>query len=170
MTHAIVLAGGFGTRLQSVIDDVPKPMAPISGRPFLEIQLDCLIDQGIRFVTLCTGHLSEVIEHHFGNQYRSLAIDYSIETSPLGTGGAIKKALSSIDTPCVAILNGDSYFGVDLKKMMATHHASERPLTLALKSMRDFDRYGTVAFDESFRVKQFKEKEATTSGWINGGV
>jgi len=145
-------------------------MAPVSGRPFLEIQLDYLITQGIESVTLCTGYLSEVIENHFGKEYRSISIEYSIETSPLGTGGAIKKALQSTDQNQVVILNGDSYFGVDLAKMMSSHQSSGRSMTLALKQMRDFDRYGTVILDKDHKVRQFKEKATTRSGWINGGV
>jgi len=145
-------------------------MAPISGRPFLEIQLDYLIDQGIESATLCTGHLSEVIEKHFQEKYKSIAINYSIETSPLGTGGAIKKALIGTDFQHVVVLNGDSYFGADLRKMMHHHLDSNANMTLALKHLHDFDRYGTVVFDKGHTVRQFKEKEATKSGWINGGV
>lgn len=143
-------------------------MAPISGRPFLEIQLDYLIEQGIQSVTLCTGHLSEVIETHFKETYRSLDISYSVETSPLGTGGAIKQALSIDNHEQVVVLNGDSYFGVDLQKMMIAH--TNGHMTLALKHMRSFDRYGTVAFDRRQTIRQFKEKEPTKAGWINGGV
>jgi len=145
-------------------------MAPIADRPFLEILLDYLIQQGIQSVTLCTGHLSKDIETHFGENYRSLSVSYSIETTPLGTGGAIKKALLSTREEHIVVLNGDSYYNVDLMKMMTRHVATDSTMTIALKEMKAFDRYGRVVFGADQQVRQFKEKKPSKSGWINGGV
>ena len=93
MIPAIVLAGGAGTRLSTVVNDVPKPMAPINGRPFLEILVDYLNGQGVTTVVLSVGHKRETIQTHFGSRWRGLEIRYCIEEQPLGTGGALKKAM-----------------------------------------------------------------------------
>lgn len=168
VTHAIILAGGYGTRLKSVVNDIPKPMAAIAGRPFLEYQMDYLIDQGLHSITLCTGHLSSVIENHFGNSYRSLSISYSVEDTPLGTGGAIKKALLNYTEDQCFVLNGDSFFEIDLQMMSFQHKESK--LSIALKYLNNTDRYGNVRFDDNLKISSFNEKASNDTGWINGGI
>ena len=112
--EAIVLAGGKGTRLQSVVFDLPKPMADINGKPFLAYQLDFLIENGIKRFVLSVGYKSEFIIQYFKNSYRNVPIEYAIETQPLGTGGAIKYALSKCISENVFVINGDTYLEVQM--------------------------------------------------------
>lgn len=167
--EAIILAGGMGTRLKSVVKDIPKPMAPVRQNPFLEYILNDLMHQGIRRVILSTGYKHEVVEAYFGTEYRGIEIKYSVEDEPLGTGGAIRKALKQTTRPEVFVLNGDTLFRVDLPAMSAFHREQRADLTLALKPMRDCSRYGRVE-TEDIRVTRFKEKMAGAPGLINGGV
>jgi D-glycero-alpha-D-manno-heptose 1-phosphate guanylyltransferase len=169
MTEAIILAGGKGTRLQGVIADVPKPMADIQGRPFLEYLLDSLIANKITTVILSVGYKHDVIINHFGDTYRNLKLDYSIELQPLGTGGAIIKAAERITTKQFFILNGDSYFGVSLQAMSREHIFKKSDFTLAAKYINDSSRYGLLEVENS-KVIKFKEKQAKSSGLINAGV
>jgi D-glycero-alpha-D-manno-heptose 1-phosphate guanylyltransferase len=168
--EAIVLAGGFGTRLKNVVNDVPKPMAPVNGKPFLTYILDFLQKKGTKKVVLCTGYLSEIIERFYGNSYKNIVLEYSVEKEPLGTGGAIKKALDYITEENVLILNGDTFFDVELDKMISDHINKNADFTLALKPMKEFDRYGTVQISQNGRVTGFEEKRYQSAGYINGGV
>ncbi len=143
---AVVLAGGLGTRLKKVVKDVPKSMAPINGRPFLEYQLTFLEQSGIRNVILATGYKSEVIFEYFGYQFRSLSLCYSNEDEPLGTGGGLIKAANLADpTQHLFVMNGDTYFPISLTKMMEFHQTSYADFTMAIIKNTDFDRYS--AFD-----------------------
>lgn len=110
---AVVLAGGFGTRLQSVVHDLPKPMAEVAGRPFLAHLLDGLADGGFTRVILSTGYKHECIESHFGGRYRSIALSYARETEPLGTGGGIWNALQQSPSEYTFVCNGDTLFRAD---------------------------------------------------------
>ncbi len=168
--EAIVLAGGFGTRLRHVVSDVPKPMAPVDGRPFLRYILDDLIAKGVSRVVLATGYKSEVIREAFGPSYRGAEIVYSNEDTPLFTGGAVKKALAVCRGEEVFVINGDTFFDVDLAAMRAFKRERGAEFVLAAKPMRDFDRYGTLLLDGEGRVLRFEEKRPTESGVINGGV
>ncbi len=166
---AIVLAGGAGTRLQSVVSDVPKPMAPVCGKPFLHFLLLFLEKQHIKRVILSVGFKADVIKNYFGSRYQNIEIIYCEELTPLGTGGAIRQSLMMSDEDCF-VLNGDTMFEVDLQALNNTHHASGADITLALSHQKNFDRYGTVEFDETQRITAFREKQFCASGWINGGV
>ncbi len=168
--EAVVLAGGFGTRLRSVITDLPKPMAPVRGRPFLEIVLDELIAQGIERVVLAVGYKAELIRAHFGDAYRSLELLYSIEEEPLGTGGGIRQAVAMCNSESVFVLNGDTLFRVDFERLFNRFAASDSLLTIALKEMRNFDRYGTVLVNDLNVITGFREKRPMELGLINGGV
>ncbi len=169
--EAIVLAGGFGTRLSHVVSDVPKPMAPVAGRPFLEYLLDELIRQGFRHVVLSTGHLHEKIEEHFGSQYRSLQLDYAHETVPLGTGGGMMNALRHCGEEHVAVLNGDTMFRIDFSLLEDCHRRHNALLTLALRQVDDTARYGRVQTASDGRIEAFMEKKASQgAGLINGGI
>lgn len=167
--EAIILAGGFGTRLRSVVSDVPKPMAPIRGVPFLTYIMNHLQTFDVNHVVLSTGFLHDQIANHFGNRYGNIKLSYSQEMTPLGTGGAIKKALAQIEEPHCLILNGDTLFNVDIKRMIAFHIEKKSDITLAVKTMYDFDRYGTIERDGT-RVVDFIEKTRREFGAINGGV
>lgn len=169
LIEAVVLAGGMGTRLRSVIQDVPKPMAPIGERPFLSFILNELIAQGVKRVVLSTGYKHEVVENYYGNNYKGLEIAYSVEDSPLGTGGAIRKALGYINTSDALVLNGDTMFKADLQAMQQFHREAGADITLALKKMDNCERYGIVE-TEGQRVIRFGEKMANKAGAINGGI
>ncbi len=171
MPHeAIVLAGGFGTRLQKVVAEVPKPMAPVAGKPFLQRILDDLAAQNIRHVILAVGYLHQTIVSYFGDAYKNMRISYSIETEPLGTGGGIRYAMRFLEGNNAFIINGDTFFAVDLEKFYAFHAEKNAQLTLALKKMFRFDRYGTVEINAAGCVTGFNEKKYLDEGRINAGV
>lgn len=169
MIEAIILAGGMGTRLQSVVSDVPKPMADIAGKPFLEYLLTYLARNGIRRVILSVGYKSDQIIKHFGSEFCGLKVVYSVEQEPLGTGGAFWQALKYTNTPDIFLLNGDSFFDVDLQQLLRVHVNQLNDITLALKPMEKFDRYGNVTVVNG-RVETFHEKQFTEKGLINAGV
>ena len=170
--EAIVLAGGFGTRLQHVVSDVPKPMAPMDdqGTPFLRLILDQLHRYGCQHVVLSIGYKGQVICDYFHDAYLDMAIDYAAEDMPLLTGGAVKKALQWCHSEQVFVLNGDTYFDIDFTAMMAYHQQHQAEFTLAAKKMHDFDRYGTLALAQDGRIQAFVEKKPQAQGWINGGI
>lgn len=167
--EAIILAGGFGTRLSAVVSDVPKPMAPINGKPFLELLLEDLEKKGITRVILATGYKKEIIKNYFKDRYRSIEIVYSEEISPLGTGGAIKKAIALAKGNDIFIVNGDTFFDVDLEEMYKFHRKNNSKLTLAVKEMEKFDRYGSLILEEN-KIIKFEEKKYIEKGYINGGI
>lgn len=162
--QAIILAGGLGTRLRGVVHDVPKPMAPVCDKPFLEYILEELNNNGFKKVVLAVGYKHEVIMDHFHNKYKNIEILYSIEDSPLGTGGCIKKALNLLDDEYVYIVNGDTMFRIDYSKMKTS-----KDVMIACKYLDKFDRYGKVIIDND-RIVSFKEKEPNQSGYFNGGI
>lgn len=166
---AIVLAGGFGTRLRSVVKEIPKPMAPVKGRPFLAFVLDYLNSFGLEKVVLSVGYKYEVILEYFGYQYQNIELIYSIEHQPLGTGGAIYKGSKLIQESSFFVLNGDSLFKINLAALHQFAIQQKASVALSLKEMYDFDRYGIVERDVKDRVIAFKEKQAAKHGFINGG-
>lgn len=167
--EAIILAGGFGTRLKHVVSDVPKPMAPIKDRPFLEYILEDLEKKGITHVVLAVGYMKEKIKDYFKNQYKNIEISYSGEDSPLGTGGAIKKAVSKCKENNIFIINGDTFYDVDLKNMEKFHIENQSSLTIAVKEMENFDRYGSLVIENN-KIIKFEEKKPMSKGKINGGI
>lgn len=164
MMQAIILAGGFGTRLQSVVSDVPKPMAPVCNKPFLSYLLDELAVQGFQKVILAVGYKKECIMSFYGASYRQMEIIYSIEEEPLGTGGCILQAMQYVTDPFVFILNGDTMFKIDFHQMEQLHS-----LSIACKKMVHFDRYGEVKIEDGI-IQSFEEKKAVEEGYINGGI
>lgn len=166
---AIVLAGGLGTRLREVVKDLPKPMASIRGKPFLGYLLDSLARQGVRRVALSVGYRHEAIVSHFGSRYNNLELAYAIEPAPLGTGGGIRLALPLTRGDDVLVFNGDSHFEIGLPAFAAAHFRHPT-LTIALKAMRDFDRYGVVRIGPGGRVTGFEERARRAHGLINAGV
>lgn len=167
---AIILAGGFGTRLQAVLADTPKPMAPISGKPFLAYLIDYLAQQGITEVILSVHYLREQIQNYFKSAYAGVAIRYIVEETPLGTGGAIAHSLKDMHAnEPVFVLNGDTFVKLDYKAMYAQHVAQHASLTMALRFVEDCARYGKV-ITESGVIADFREKGEAGAGWINAGV
>lgn len=170
--EAIVLAGGFGTRLAHVVPDVCKPMAPVAGRPFLRFIMDQLAAAGFDRVVVADGYRREQIEGFFGLEYRGTAIEYSPEVTPLLTGGAVKRALSRCESDWVFVLNGDTWLDVDFAAMEAAVAVAPENASavIAVKRMRDFERYGTVDVDACGALTAFHEKRPCEEGLINAGV
>lgn len=167
--EAIILAGGFGTRLQSRLNGIPKPMVQVAGRPFLEILVDRLADSSFDRVILSVGHLANVIQDHFGAAWRGVPVEYVVEDSPLGTGGAIRKAMEQISGTSVFVFNGDTWLDVDPAAMHEQHQRSQASITLALSRVADMARFGGVEL-RGGKVVSFIEKGREGPGWINGGV
>jgi len=171
ITEAVVLAGGFGTRLQHIVSDVPKPMAPINGTPFLSFLFKKLIAAGIEHVVLSTGYLHEKIESYFGDSFESLRISYSREEEPLGTGGAIFLAMNKTETDNVYVLNGDTLFDIDFRTLGKLHAIHDAFLSVALREEEDVSRYGSVLINKAGKITAFTEKnESQGKGLINGGI
>lgn len=168
--EAIILAGGLGTRLKNVIGDLPKCLAPVIGKPFLYYLLKNLENNGFSHVVLALGYKHEMVEQWLQNFRTKLKITSAIEPEPLGTGGAVKLALSQTSAGDVFILNGDTYFEIPYVEMLVYHNNTKSDATLALKKKLRFDRYGTVEVDEQGRITQFNEKKFCTEGIINGGT
>lgn len=174
--EAIILAGGFGTRLQTVVSDVPKPMAPINGYPFLNYQLNYLKYYGIKRAILSVGYMHESITSYYKNNFNGVEIEYSIEESPLGTGGGIRKAISLCKSKSVLVLNGDSFFEIDLHSFSNHHYTFKSDFTLALRNVDNAARYGTIELSVSGggrgqKIISFKEKNNEAKpGLINGGI
>jgi D-glycero-alpha-D-manno-heptose 1-phosphate guanylyltransferase len=175
--EAIVLAGGLGTRLAGRLNGVPKPMAPIAGRPFLEILLSQLSRAGCTRVILSVGHLHQVIRNHFADSFRGMRVDYIIEEVPLGTGGAIRMALAQAGEDSVLVLNGDTFLQADYTEMMRFHlteseaqsTAPSAPMTMAIAYQADVARYGAVVVRDG-HIVGFVEKGTAGPGWINAGA
>jgi D-glycero-alpha-D-manno-heptose 1-phosphate guanylyltransferase len=167
--EAIILAGGFGTRLQSVVKDVPKPLAPVAGRPFLAYLLDLLDSQGVRRVVLATGYLAEVVESTLGHSWNGMSLVYSREHEPLGTGGAMVQAMSQIHGDTCFVLNGDTYLALDYERFDQIADADGCSIGMALAQVDDTARYGAVIVDGR-RVVGFSEKGRQGSGYVNAGV
>lgn len=173
--RALILAGGLGTRLQSVVLDLPKPMAEAKGKPFLEYQIEQLRVQEFQEIALCVGHLAHQIQDYFGDGRRwGVRIVYVVETELLGTAGAIKNARRFIEDTFL-VLNGDSYLGADFGRLVDTHRrrqaADPRTIgTIAAVAVDDAVAYGALEFDTKGRILRFREKADAGPGWINGGV
>ncbi len=168
--QAIVLAGGLGTRLRSAVPDLPKCMAPVAGKPFLYHVIRYLQEEGVDSFIFSLGYMHEIIELFLLKNYPLLNYQLSVEEEPLGTGGAIKLAVSKSTHKNVLALNGDTMFRIDTDKLLGFHTRHNSACTLALKPMHDFDRYGVVDINKEGHVQAFKEKQFYKSGLINGGV
>ncbi|MFZ0337357.1 MAG: nucleotidyltransferase family protein [Terracidiphilus sp.] len=167
--EAIILAGGLGTRLASRLHGLPKPMAPVAGRPFLEILLTQLRRSGCTRVLLSVGHQHTVIQDHFGASFHGMAIDYVIESVPLGTGGAIRLTLAEAREESVLVLNGDTFLDADYAAMLRFHAAAGAAVTLAVVHRDDVSRYGSVTI-EGQRIAGFQEKGNSGPGYISAGT
>lgn len=170
LKEAIILAGGFGTRLQAVVNDVPKPMAPINDIPFLNYVFDYLKYYQIEHVVLSTGYLADKISEYYKNEFNGIRISYAKEETPLGTGGGIRLALEKCHTKHVLVLNGDSFFDVNLNQYFNQHTSFHSDCSLALRKVSNAARYGTIKLGNGY-IKAFKEKDSIEKeGLINGGV
>jgi D-glycero-alpha-D-manno-heptose 1-phosphate guanylyltransferase len=168
MTTAVILAGGLGTRLRSAVPDLPKPMAPVAGRPFLAHQMDHWIAQGVTRFVLSVGYRHDAISGFFGLRYRGVPIDYAVETRPLGTGGALLNARAALEPNEPALLlNGDTYFDVDLAALSAQALRLDAQWCFALFRNTDPARYMGVGVAPSGRIEALRDPQAPLA---NGGV
>jgi len=169
---AIILAGGLGTRLRSVVPDLPKPMAPMNGRPFLSYLMDYWIDQGVRRIVLSIGYKSHAIQDCYGDAYRDAEVMYSVEETPLGTGGGLIQSLRLVqDVEDVLILNGDTFFAVDLKGLSLNHQKTGADITMALLDVVDNNRYGGVSMNQEGRIESLACSDGgSVNKRVNGGV
>lgn len=175
--EAILLCGGLGTRLRSVVSDRPKPMADIAGKPFLHYLVKMLSKSGVKHLIFALGYMGEQIEAYFksGEDY-GLSISYSYEDSPLGTGGAIRNALSKVSEENVLVLNADTYFHTDYENLLSQQLKPQAMMTIASRKIEDISRYGAILKDETGRILRWNEKmssdqaEVLRSGEINGGI
>ncbi len=165
--EAIVLAGGFGTRLREVVPDLPKPMAPIAGRPFLEILLSALARKGFTRVVLSLGFMAEKVIAHFGASYAGMELVYEVEHQPLGTGGAIRAALVRCLADHVFVFNGDTYLDLEVEDLESLWQASQHPV-IVVREVPDTARFGRVEVSDG-RVSAFREKGVSGVGLINAG-
>lgn len=166
---AIILAGGLGTRLKEAVPDLPKPMAPIAGKPFLHYLFCYLEKQKITRAVLSVGYKSDAIKEYFGKNYLGIDVAYADEFEPLGTGGGIREAFRYLEG-LAFVLNGDTFFDVDLWDLRDFYFKKNADMALSLKQLTNFDRYGTVQVNDDERVLQFDEKKFCEQGLINGGA
>jgi len=165
-----ILAGGLGTRLRSAVPDRPKVLAPVAGRPFLAHLLAQLAKAGARQVTVLVGYAADQVRETFGGSFGKLALTYSQEREPLGTGGALRLALPHLSQSTIVLFNGDSYCDVNLPELLNAHQNGERT-TLTVARVEDGSRYGRVHLDEFNRITRFEEKGGSREpGWINAGI
>lgn len=168
---AVILAGGMGTRLREVVADRPKVMAEVNGRPFIAYLLDQLAAAGVTNVVFCTGYMANLVSSILGNNYRGMHLNYSVEVKPLGTGGAIRLARPLISSFPILVLNGDSYFDLDLRTFAQQHLNAGAKGSLALATVADVSRYGAVEIAADHAITSFEEKgNRQGSGLINAGI
>ncbi|MDO8557233.1 MAG: nucleotidyltransferase family protein [Candidatus Jorgensenbacteria bacterium] len=168
-----ILVGGAGTRLRPVLSDRPKALAPVGNKTLLDYVLDNLLQQGFRDIVLCVGYMKEKVREHIGKRSfpEGTTISFSEEENPLGTGGAIKKALSGSPSEIVLVLNGDTLFPVDYGNFIKLHIEHNAHVSLCLKHMNDAGRFGTVHTDNDNKIVGFQEKtQKREPGVINCGV
>lgn len=165
--EAIVLAGGFGTRLRQMVPDLPKPMAPVAGRPFLEILLSTLAQKGFTRVVLSLGFMSEKIIAHFGSRYLGMELVHEVELEPLGTGGAIRAALARCEADHVFVFNGDTYLNLEVDALERLWQSGHHPL-IVVREVPDTARFGKVEMCDG-RINAFLEKGMSGPGLINAG-
>lgn len=171
MTAAIVLAGGLGTRLRSVVPDIPKPMAPVGGRPFLEHLLDYWIGQGVSRFMLSVGYRHEMIVKHFGNRYKHAEVDYVIEWEPMGTGGGFLLAAEKLGKSApFLLLNGDTYFAADLGALTEFSEANDADWCFSLFRANEAGRYMGMEVTAQGRIASLKSGTGRPGRLANGGV
>ncbi len=171
MPSAVILAGGLGTRLRSVVSDVPKPMAPVGGRPFLEYQLEYWINQGISRFVLSVGYRHEAITEHFGSRYKGVELEYAVEEQPLGTGGGLLLAAEKLkqDTPFL-LLNGDTYFEADWNVLDACAVEHDADWCFSLFKTSEKGRYMGIEMSDQGLITSLKSGVEQGPRLANGGV
>lgn len=172
--NILVLAGGFGTRLQSVVADQPKCLAPIDNEPFLHYLIHYFKQQKAQRIVFSLGYKSELVIQYLQTKIiphcPQIEIDWVVEQEPLGTGGAIVLAMQKIKSDNLIVMNGDTFFQIHLNTLLQRHKKSNAVCSLALKKMSHFDRYGVVETKLNGEIIAFQEKKFYAEGLINGGV
>ncbi|WP_158291536.1 nucleotidyltransferase family protein [Marinicauda algicola] len=168
-SEAVVLAGGLGTRLRASVPDLPKPLAPVAGRPFLEYLLVKLKSEGVRRVILSVGYRHEAIVDHFGSAWNGLDLVYAVEESPLGTGGALALALEKAQREHVLAMNGDTLVDADFRALCARRAAAGAPFAMLVREIEDSGRFGVCQVEDG-RLTGFAPGLPGEPGWINAGV
>lgn len=170
--EAIILAGGMGTRLGHLTKDLPKPMLSFNGKPFLQHLMDYWISQGVDSFILSVGYHYEKIKDFFASEYRKVPIRYSIEKEPLGTGGALALSMSQINKDgAFLLLNGDTFFAVDLKKLTLEHDKRSANLTISLFRSQKKNRYEHIQLTKDNEVAQIIDRaQICDIAFANGGV
>ncbi len=166
--RAIILAGGLGSRLRPLVSDVPKMLAPVGGRPFIAWLLELLERKGVTDAVLAVGYLHEQIEAALGARWGGVALRYSVEGEPLGTGGALRRALGVVERYPVFALNGDTYIDLDLGAMLEAHRRAAAPLTVAVRREAG-RRYGNIVLQDG-RIVGFDSRADHATGLISCGV
>ena len=169
----VILAGGLGTRLRIIMNEMPKVLAPVMGRPFITIILDQLITAKFNEVLICTGYMGDKVKKSIGKFYKNIKIKFSDETDLLGTGGAVINALKLLPkkTYAIMVMNGDSYLDIELNKYIDWFIGAKIDCSLTLKNVKDTSRYGSVDIDNNKKVIAFYEKKINSShGWVNAGI
>ena len=174
--HAIILAGGFGTRIRELFPNVPQPMIPFHGKPFLHWQMELLAAHGFRTFTLCVHYMADHIINYFQDGAElGLTIHYSIESKPLGTGGAARLAANHLEKP-ILLMNGDTFYALNYREFANQHDAGmandKRLVSMALAYVDNVNQYGQVEITDTQQVLSFREKSVGTAqaGWVNGGA
>ena len=169
---AVILAGGLGQRMRGIVDDRPKPLAMIRGRPFLDILIDDLTRQGLRRLILCVGHRGNQIVAHLRSRTDAEFV-FSEESSPLGTGGAVRHAANLIQSDPFLALNGDSFCRIDYERFLEFHRERNSTASIAVAAARGRSDGGTVELADDARVVRFREKAAGVNAaptYINAGI
>lgn len=170
MNDVIILAGGLGTRLRHVVSDTQKVMAPVAGKPFLRYLVSDLVKKGCRRIVFAVSYHSEQIRDYFGDSFEGASLVYSVETEPMGTGGAIRQALQYAETPFVTVLNGDTFFNADLPALERFREENGADIAISVRKLHNITRSGTVVFGGDGRMLSFNERRELSEGYINGGI
>jgi D-glycero-alpha-D-manno-heptose 1-phosphate guanylyltransferase len=169
MTVAVILAGGLGTRLRSAVPDLPKPMAQVGDRPFLEYLMDYWIKQGVCNFVLSVGYKRDSIINYFGSSYKNMPVSYVVEGEPLGTGGGLVLAAQKLNEPFL-LLNGDTYFEASLADLKNSHIKNSSDWTIALFEANEGGRYGGITIDQSHKISALNTAKGEAGELANGGV
>ncbi len=169
MPDAILICGGLGTRLKTVLGQLPKPLVEVNGRPFLDYLVDDLIATGVSRIIFSSGYRAQVIREHYSNR-RDAEFVFSEETSPLGTAGALKLAESRVRSEVFLAMNGDSYCAINYKNFLESHRRRKARASLALVEVTDASDYGGVRMDDAGWIRNFAEKTTAGRGRVNAGI
>ncbi|MCP9860384.1 MULTISPECIES: nucleotidyltransferase family protein [unclassified Cyanobium] len=167
---AVILCGGLGTRLGNLTKDTPKPLLEVAGKPFIAHVLNRLKSGGIDGLVLAAGFQWAKLKHYIGDNWDGVPVHYSIETHPLGTGGAIKAAMASASLSEALVFNGDTLFDIDIASLLAFAHKSVAQVCISLRKVDDCSRYGRVTVGANGEMLSFGEKGYKGAGLINGGI